>query len=582
MALISIVTGTYNRLSSLQAMMHSVRAQLPRGIDCDFIVCDGGSSDGTLAWLRTQPDVRLLEHGELRGAIRAFTDAARLSTARYTVMANDDITFLPGSLVKALVHLEEHPTCGAVAFAHNINAPGHVSVWGDWYAATMPAQPQAVIYAQVGMFRTALGHEAGWWGADDRIMQTGGGTYGGDNYLSARIWEMGYSVDTLPGVGNVDHLHDDALRAHNRERELSSISAYHKRYPQGVKVGAPPVVTKTSPDVRVLYLPIYEPGHPNLQQTKRGFREAMQRAGLMVYEWDYINVARDLSEIVRGFRPHLLFAQFQDAHFMQPEVLAAARAAHPSMVVINWNGDVWDVGLKSPAVLALLAHVDLQLTVNASVVDEYEAMGIPSAYWQWAAETVAEPLPRVNVHDVVFLGNNYSPQRAALGKMLKALPHVQVGIYGRPWKGLATGENLYDYATGAALYRAAKLAIGDSQFSARGFVSNRLFEALSNGACLLHQTVPGMEDLLGFIDGEHYIAWTDLDDLRAKILYWLQPEQDAARARIRQAGQAYARAHHSFDVRVRELFALIPKAKAAWELRQSSSSRLPLGTVPTP
>lgn len=583
MALVSIVTGTYNRLSSLQAMIQSVREQMPRGFDYDFIICDGGSTDGTLAWLESQPDVNVIAHGSLRGAIRAFTDAAMQSTARYTMLANDDVTLLPGSIVRAVVYLEDNPTCGAVAFAHNIAGAGTAQVWGDWYVSLMRADNgTSVTYAQVGLFRTELGQRAGWWGADDALMASGGGTYGGDNYLSARIWEMGYSVDAVHGVGNVDHLMADGLRQRNYDMEHHAPGAFYKRYPLGAPIGER-VSGYTNAAPRVLWLPIFEPGHPKLRENKRGLREAMQRAGVLVYEWDYINTHGDLAEIVRAFQPDLLFMQLQDAHYLQPRDLASARAIRPSMVVINWNGDVWDVGLISPAVLALLEHVDLQLTVNASVIADYEARGIAAAYWQWAAEPLNGELPRVQAHDVLFLGNNYSPQRAELGTMLRALPGVNVGIYGRHWpRRTAMGENLYDYATGAALYRAAKIAIGDSQFAARGFVSNRLFEALANGAFLLHQTIPGAEELLGLIDGEHYIVWSDLADLRNKLLYWLRPEQTEARNRIRGAAERFANSRHSFDVRVCELFALIPKAKAAWELKTSSSSRAPVGMLPTP
>src|SRR5262245_40629500 len=103
---ISIVTGTYNRLPYLQQMMQSVRQQMPIGLPAEFVICDGGSTDGTLEWLREQPDVKLIEHGELKGAIAAFTDAANAAQGKYVLIANDDVVFWPGSILRALVHLE--------------------------------------------------------------------------------------------------------------------------------------------------------------------------------------------------------------------------------------------------------------------------------------------------------------------------------------------------------------------------------------------------------------------------------------------------------------------------------------------
>src|SRR5690606_41787474 len=57
--------------------------------------------------------------------------------------------------------------------------------------ATLPdGTPTMVTYAQVGMFRRDVGDAAGWWGADDDVMRAAR-TYGGDSFLSARLWAMG-------------------------------------------------------------------------------------------------------------------------------------------------------------------------------------------------------------------------------------------------------------------------------------------------------------------------------------------------------------------------------------------------------
>jgi hypothetical protein len=390
-------------------------------------------------------------------------------------------------------------------------------------------------------------------------MTSGGGTYGADNYLSARIWEMGYSIDVVPGVANHDFAHMDALRSDNVTlAKQAGFSPYHRRFPQGPHLPAQPAVNghTPKPPLRVLYLPLNERGHPILARTKRGFREALMRH-FLVFEYDYLNRHDiDLFDLVSMFKPDLLFMQCHDAATIKPVDLAHARTAHPSMVVVNWNGDVWAEGLTTPAVLALLEHVDLQLTVNASSLADYARKGIRAGYWQWAFETVDGELPKVKAHDILFLGNAYSAERKALVALLRGAAR-NVGIYGRGY-AQADGNTLYDYATGAALYRSCKIAIGDNQFpTMRGFFSNRVFEALANGAFFLHQRVEGMEDLIGLQDGVHYVAWNDLDDLRAKLAYWLKPAQNEARKAIAAAGEAYIREHHNFDVRVRELFEII-------------------------
>jgi len=70
---ISIVSGTYNRLPYLQKMVLSVRQSIVGvyGLDYEIILVDGGSNDTTQEWCKIQSDIRLIEHGELRGAVAA-------------------------------------------------------------------------------------------------------------------------------------------------------------------------------------------------------------------------------------------------------------------------------------------------------------------------------------------------------------------------------------------------------------------------------------------------------------------------------------------------------------------------------
>ena len=85
----------------------------------EFMIVDGGSTDGTQEWLQSVPHVTLIQHTELVGAIIAFCEGAYRARGKYVLMANDDVTFHPGSIFKAVIHLEKNMTCGAVAFADN-------------------------------------------------------------------------------------------------------------------------------------------------------------------------------------------------------------------------------------------------------------------------------------------------------------------------------------------------------------------------------------------------------------------------------------------------------------------------------
>lgn len=567
--LVSIVTGTYNRLPYLQQMVDSARRSIPTTLSHEFVICDGGSTDGTLEWLREQRDVVLLEHGELRGALKAFGDAARAATGEYVILANDDIVFHPGAILAALSRLDSDATCGAVAFKDNRPAPGYNGK--DYKVQVINAfdprlnEAVSVPYPQVGMIRRWLGEAAGWWG--DQSAMKDGHTYGGDSWLGARIWELGYTVGVVDAARIDDLIPNDSLRETNYRAEQANPGVFYKAYPNPPTIAYEPQLDNPqSEHLRVLYLPIYEPGYG---RYKSGLRDALAKVGWVV-EWDYLNEPGQLADYVEAWQPHVLLMQLHGTDRITQADLAAAREKCPSMIVANWNGDVYPEHLISRDMLSLLRHVDLQLVVNDDVLATYRASGIHAAYWQVAFEPVdADRLPRVAGHDVVFLGNvaKDNKGRQAIGHTLRSMQGVDVGLYGFGWP-FANGNTTYNFAAGAALYQSAKIAVGDNQFpNERGFVSNRIFEALAAGAFLLHQRVEGLEELTGLQDGVHYVEWTDTADLQAKIKYYINPKHAAKRRAIAEAGRAFVRERHSFDNRVKELFeVLLPMIESEREL----------------
>lgn len=554
--ILSIVSGTYNRIQALQRMIQSVREQMPEHIPYEFVIVDGGSTDGSLDWCRQQSDIVLIEQGALLGAIRAFCDGARAARGEYVVMANDDITFHPLSLVRAIAHLESHPECGAVAFADNRTAQIHDHITGyrveSMGAITADGFETAVSYAQVGMFRRALGDKAGWWGVDDPIMGNAR-TYGGDNYLSARIWEMGYSVDPVDGCAIEDHIVRDELRDTNGQQGSSDSAAFYARYPNGPQLAPRPQVEITTPDrLRILYLPVHE-----VRDDLYDLGDALANVGL-VYELDYLHTPYDLPAIVRAWKPDLMLTQIQMPGELNGDVLRRCRHEKPDMVIVNWNGDAHEHGLISDEMLGILHEVDLQTCINAAVFDVYRHEGIPHAYWQIGYKAYEGTLPQTARYDVLFQGNCYNEVRDTLVASLKRLP-ARVGIYGN-CKG-SNGYSHYDWAKRKALHVNAKIVIGDTfdPANTRGFVSNRMMQALGDGAFFMQQASRDLEALTGFRDGVHYVMWQDFADLHDKVLYYLQ--HDDERRAIMEAGQRFVLEHYTFDAQVRKLFTeLLPQA----------------------
>jgi glycosyltransferase involved in cell wall biosynthesis len=571
--MISVVSGTYNRLPLLSKMVESARASVPVGIPLHFVLVDGGSTDGTIAWCLAQSDVTLIQDSALLGAVSAFTRGAYAvpPQTRAVILSNDDVVFRGDSILKALLYLDTHPTCGAVAFADNRPFLPTKTI-NDFQVMGMMARRRgkdvAVHYAQVGMFRRWLGDKCGWWGANDPNFNAR--TYGGDNYLSSRVWELGYTVDAVKGVEVEDMVHEDGLRQIGRDIGNADSEQYFARFPFGADIPEAPLIPQQEGErLRILYLPVYEPGHAIQKISKRGLRDALAKIA-WVYEFDFLQYGgeilyAEIAKIIEQFKPHMMLSQIQAPEPMNANIVQRIRAINPNMVWVNWNGDYAPGGLTSPAMLNILKWVDLQLVVNGSVLDTYKQQGIAAAYWQIGYEEPGEDLPEAEYHDVVFLANAYTEGRKALENVLYGVfRETTVGLYGSGWDN-SKGTNLYDFATGKAIYRNAKIAIGDNQFpDAYGFVSNRLFQALAAGGCLLlHQYVPGLDELTGLQAGVHYIVWHKESDLRRQIKYYLKEEDE--RRRIADAGTAFVREHHSFDARVKELH----------DLLKSSSKRRP-------
>ena len=587
---VSIVTGTYNRLPLLQKMVASARRSMQvdtgegvavYGLDYEFMVVDGGSVDGTLDWCREQPDIVLIEHGQLRGACKAFNDGAYKARGVYVIMANDDIEFIGDSILQAWIYMQQHPECGAGCFYQDRNRQNHPEHL-KWHVEEMPVvvngRQASLPYAQVGIFPKALGDRVGWWG--DYLH-----TYGGDNELSSHVYASGYKVTPLPACRIHDSEPQDALRKLNNidgAKDPRAVRGHHPdswawgrrwRSKSTNLVGAmvldtPQFQINTQVKERIVYLPIYEQGWDVQKEQKRGLREALARVAV-VAEYDYVTrtaqagkeqMLVEVENVCRKLEPTLVLCQCHGPDPIGPSEVGRLRQAAPNAKFVNWNGDYWPDNLTSPGGIALARAFDLQLTVNRAVLEEYQGQGVQADYWQigWEPDGLCgedRPDPE---HDIVFLGNGYSPDRQRFVRRLRNLVGVSFVLWGQGWPdGWAVGQCLYDFRTACQAYRKARFSIGDSQWPDSGFVSNRVMQALvAGGSALCHQWFRGMGEL-GLVDGKTCIIWRSFEELVEKINYYQAHEEE--RADIARAGQELALERHSFDARVRELMAMLKK-----------------------
>lgn len=553
---VSIVSGTYNRLTHLKKMVESVRYSVGLGISYEIVLVDGGSTDGTIQWCRMQPDVMLIEQGALLGAVKAFNAGAVASSGAYVILANDDILFVDESIQTAVAYMQDNSDVGVGCFYQDrYNKPWHV----EYMSAIQNGVVVSVPYGQVCIVPKWLGDKLGWWGNYLR-------TYGGDNELSCNVLEYGYKVQPIECCKIHDITVVDKLRElNNPEVKVNPDSAaWVTKWTRNGKLG--PVIKAKPAEAnpierlpRILYAPIYEPGHAKQRVQKFGLRKALAKRGL-VTEVDWIGETfHKVWDVACAFSPDIFLLQVQNCALIKDTHIIELKSQHPNAVFVNWNGDYHPEDILDVRYISLMKQFNLACFVTTKYHDIWKRNGIEAFYWQIGFEEAFPNKYNMPSHDILFMGNAYSDKRLRFGKLLKSMKY-NVGIYGSWPKGMANGNTIYDFSAGEVLYRNCKIALGDSQWQdATGFVSNRLFQAMHAGAFLLQQSFDGCQELLGLKDGKHLVLFDTELDMISKIEYYLEHEDE--RKAIASAGKAEVDKNHSFDARVTELFNKLAKMR---------------------
>jgi GT2 family glycosyltransferase len=96
---VSFVIPLFNCLPLTQAMVASLRATLPPGLDHEIILVDDGSTDGTRAWLATlAAPFRVVLNERNLGYAESNNRGADLARGEILVLLNNDLVLLPGWL----------------------------------------------------------------------------------------------------------------------------------------------------------------------------------------------------------------------------------------------------------------------------------------------------------------------------------------------------------------------------------------------------------------------------------------------------------------------------------------------------
>jgi glycosyltransferase involved in cell wall biosynthesis len=160
---ITVITVVFNAKDVVKGCVDSVLAQSIEGIE--YIVIDGGSTDGTLDVLREYGDrITHLVSEPDRGLYDAMNKGLKLATGRFIHFLNADDRYVSGSVLSSILpDLDACALCyGQMQYVENgqVRLLGEPFNWSRELRASHVPQPVMFvapeIYAQVGFFDISL------------------------------------------------------------------------------------------------------------------------------------------------------------------------------------------------------------------------------------------------------------------------------------------------------------------------------------------------------------------------------------------------------------------------------------------
>jgi len=220
---------------------------------------------------------------------------------------------------------------------------------------------------------------------------------------------------------------------------------------------------------------------------------------------------------------------------------------------------VWVMSHPSEVAPGELDAADLVLAGSELLAARYrERTGTRVAVMPQAADArrfTPGPIEPDRASRVLFVGNTRSVARpSVLGAIDAGLPLTLIGSgwdrYVDP--GLVRHQSVAN-ARLPGWYRSADVVLNDhwEDMARWGIVSNRVFDVLACGSCIVSDEVPGMSELLD----DAVVTFTDREDVGAAVRMLLaDPAERSARA---ERGRRAVLANHTWEHRAAELVQLV-------------------------
>jgi hypothetical protein len=337
---------------------------------------------------------------------------------------------------------------------------------------------------------------------------------------------------------------------------------------------------------RVLHIHLSTPEEPQVSLCRA--LESLTAAGeYRRVDWTALSDEerrRSVIATAASLRPTLIFMQLQSPGVLQPDTIAEMRRVTgiDRLVIVSWCGDVGGINGPYPVpgdrwAYDVAAHCDLMLYTSMSQARAHRSRGMHNAAYvqigydedRYFEGGDAEYGSRF---DVAFLGANYDERQwtsvpgndVRLRQQVVAVMRDQIGarfgLFGRAW---STSVDHLPPAQSGDVYRRSSLAVNISLCSfLERYSSDRLLRILACGTPVLVKAFDDWRSF-GLIDGQNALVWDTVDDLMALTRTWLDPGRRAELRTIGRLGAQLAREHHSWGIRMQEMYPLMAAVRGA-------------------
>jgi hypothetical protein len=220
---------------------------------------------------------------------------------------------------------------------------------------------------------------------------------------------------------------------------------------------------------------------------------------------------------------------------------------------------VWQISHPEGVSAAELGAYDCVLVASSGEADRLGTL-LPAPVEvmpQFTDPRVFFPEPDESAaHELLFAGNWRGVFRRAVWDALSA--GLDPALYGRGWSRLAPRHARAEEVSPdelRRLYSSCDILLADhwDDMRARGFVANRIYDALACEAFVISDRVAGLEAELG----EVLDTYSGAEELRAKVDHWLaHPDERRERAR---RGRELVLERHTAEHRARQLLEAIDR-----------------------